>query len=233
VARHLFSRASFRQLSGGTLLCRSGVEFYQGCESDQCEPFLIHGIWGVKYALTAKGNAHPTDGSKPALPQYPRNHAYSWQRITSWLLLFGILAHVIHMRFLEYPEKVTEGANKYYAVRVTEDARLSGVTQQLHAHLQPDAQGKLKLLAPNPGTAFFFIVRESFKSPVIVVLYSLLVIFACFHAFNGVWTSLITWGVTLSKGAQRIARQVTNVLMGIVILLGLTAAWGTYWVMSW
>src|SRR4051812_29543012 len=46
-------------------------------------PFLVHAIWGVKYLLTSKFNSFPADGSTPSLPQYPRNQAFTWQRITS------------------------------------------------------------------------------------------------------------------------------------------------------
>jgi len=192
-------------------------------------PFLIHGVWGIYYALTGKLNAHKTDGSKPALPQYKRNHAYSWQRITSWLLLVGILAHVIHMRFLEYPSKITHGTETVYRVRVVSDRGLEKLVSQLKLELQEES-GKLYALVPSAGAAFLLILRESFKNPVIVVLYSLLVIAASYHAFNGVWTFMITWGVTLSRRSQRVMRSITNVLMGIVIFLGLMAAWGMYWV---
>ena len=57
-------------------------------------PLLVHGLWGVKYLMTSKMNSFASDGSSPSLPQYPRNRAYTWQRITSWILLVGIAAHV-------------------------------------------------------------------------------------------------------------------------------------------
>lgn len=240
-------------------------------------PFLIHGIWGMFYALSGKLNAHKTDGSRPALPQYRRNRAYSWQRITSWLLVFGILAHVLHMRFIDYPAHTQYGATTNYMTVMTYDKGLprvadklkvtlydnQGILQksqdlqklegQLSANLSiteqaalqdkiEQQQGWLKAAtskklkpgqvlgsAPNAGSAFFLIVRETFKSPLLVILYSLFVIAAAYHAFNGLWTFLITWGVTLSRRSQRVARLTTTTLMGIVMFLGLMAAWGTYW----
>lgn len=193
-------------------------------------PFLIHGIWGVIYALTGKLNAHKTDGSKPALPQYKRNHAYSWQRITSWILLVGILAHVVHMRFIEYPEKVAQGDTHVYKVRVTDDWGLAKTAQKLKVALEQGEGGKMVALAPSPGTAFLLVVRETFKSPLMVILYSLLVVASAYHAFNGLWTAMITWGVTLTRRSQKVMRSITNVLMGIVMFLGLMAAWGMFWV---
>ena len=191
-------------------------------------PFLIHGIWGVIYALTGKLNAHKTNGSKPALPQYKRNRAYSWQRITSWLLLVGILAHVVHMRFIEYPDKIVRGDEPFYRVRVTEDRGLEKTVLKLKATLEQE-DNRLLALAPSPGAAFLLIVRETFKSPLMVILYSLLVVASAYHAFNGLWTFMITWGVTLTRRSQKVMRSITNVLMGIVMFLGLMAAWGTFW----
>src|SRR5262249_14087387 len=94
-------------------------------------PFLVHGIWGVKYLLTGKFNSFPTDGSSPSLPQYPRNHAYTWQRITSWILLVGITAHVIHMRFIEYPTSSKINSQKFYMIRLNKDDGLKTLSQRL------------------------------------------------------------------------------------------------------
>jgi succinate dehydrogenase / fumarate reductase, cytochrome b subunit len=193
-------------------------------------PFLIHGVWGLLYAWTGKLNAHKTDGSQPALPMYPRNRAYSWQRITSWVLVIGIVAHVVHMRWIEYPNKVIREDEYFYVVKATNDRGLAETARILKATLEPLADHRIAVFAPTPGSAFFFIVRETFKSPWMVMLYSLLVIGAAYHAFNGLWTFMITWGITLTGRAQRVMRMITTVLMGIVIFLGLMAAWGTYWV---
>ena len=246
-------------------------------------PFLIHGAWGIYYAIQGKLNAHRTDGSKPALPQYKRNRAYSWQRITSWLLLVGISAHVIHMRFLESPAH-TMGDQKEYITRVAYDGGLPLVAEKLNvklfdeshilqkheavtkderelAHLEkehkegePNAayfhlfnqvqhekewlkvaekkglrKGEVLAVAPHAGEAFLLIVRETFKSPLMVILYSVLVIAATFHAFNGLWTFMITWGITLTRTSQKKMRTLTSILMGITMFLGLMAAWGSYW----
>ena len=90
-------------------------------------PFLIHGIWGVIYIKTGKFNSFPTPYTQPALPQYKRNRAYSWQRITSWILLVGIAAHVIHMRFVDYPTVVHHGEQRIYLSALKDDSILNKV----------------------------------------------------------------------------------------------------------
>lgn len=244
-------------------------------------PFLVHGLWGVKYALTSRWNSFQTRGNRPALPMYARNRAFTWQRVTSWLLIIGIIAHVIHMRFIEYPIKIQSHGKVFYFSILSYDAGLRLIAEKLdiiiyhqdeisdqlrmieeeRSHLENSSprvsisdqsydplselrenkdwmeflkkislkKGKVLVLAQNMGTAFFLILRETFISPTLVMLYSVLVIAAVYHAFNGLWTFMISWGLTLTNRSQKIMRWVIKILMTIVMFFGLIAAWGTYW----
>lgn len=250
-------------------------------------PFFVHGLLGIVYALRSKFNDHRTDGSQPSLPQYKRNRAYSWERITAWLLVFAIILHVVQMRFVAYPLELLQSGNNSYMVRLGLDKALPRVAEKVHVELftkqelrakQKQLEGlyyqleqlKSKLapseeikthdpvlelqlhyedlkewlmsaekrslgknevlaVAKSPGAAMFLVVRETFKSKLMVILYSLFVIAAAYHAFNGLWTLMITWGIALTRRAQKGMRKVTNVLMAVVTLLGLIAIWGTYW----
>lgn len=239
-------------------------------------PFLVHMVWGVQYLRTGKFNSFPTDGSTPSLPEYPHNHAYTWQRITSWILLVLITLHVIQMRFLEAPVSAQRGTQKSYMVRVNRDIGLYPLSERLGFTLydgQQIAQEKQKLSPPNPhpleetaesliqaqqerqqrewvsalekvslnegqvmavskdfGTAELLMVRETFKLPIMLFLYTVLVLSACFHAFNGLWTFLITWGATISPRSQKYSYIMALSLMFLITFLGLAAIWGTYWI---
>lgn len=238
-------------------------------------PILIHTIWGIKYLRTASYNSFGNSGHTSYLPEYPRNHAYTWQRITSWILVAGILAHIVHMRFMEYPESAVKGEKHSYMVRVSQDEGLYTLAERLGVHLYnanevqalkgkavtlPETvssnpqdlikkqavqqelnwlkaiekrslnQGELMAVADNFGTAELLMVRDTFKSPVMIALYTILVLTACFHAFNGLWTFMISWGVTLSARAQHLMRRVSVTLMVAVAGLGLCAVWLTYWI---
>ena len=98
-------------------------------------PILLHALWGIQYLLTAKYNSFGNDGKTPYLPEYSRNHAYTWQRITSWVLIIGIIAHVIHMRFIEHPISVEEGSQNYYMVKVNLDDGLYTLSERLNVQL--------------------------------------------------------------------------------------------------
>lgn len=233
-------------------------------------PILIHGWWGILYLRTSKINSFPSDGTTPSLGQYPRNRAYSWQRITSWLLVFGIVAHVIQMRFWEAPAAAQKGSERFFMVKVNEDAGLSTLSARLNVKLfsaedivrlqkdlppllptsdpltlqqhqqqkewiealqkRPLAPYQRVAVAPDFGTAELLMVRETFKMPAMILLYTLFVIAACYHAFNGLWTFLISWGITQSARSQTFMRKVAISLMILVTFLGLAAVWGTYWI---
>ncbi len=262
-------------------------------------PLLIHAILGIKYLFTSKHNYHKNDGSAPII-RTGRNRAFSWQRITSWILLIGLICHVIKFRFADYPDRIELGGKTTYLVSVSMDDGLYTLSDRLHVILydtqtvnrmaeqiqertseetlvavaetmreqdynffegpvsqqyssqkaiilssaqnyQSDrrfvealqsyhlSSGEVIAAAQDFGTASLLTVRNTFKSPIYAGGYTLFVLAACFHAFNGFWTFLITWGWILKMSAQRTWATVAVVLMFGIIFLGLASIWGTYW----
>jgi succinate dehydrogenase / fumarate reductase cytochrome b subunit len=255
-------------------------------------PLLLHAIWGIKRIFAAKENTKKSDGSKPSLGEYGRNRAFSWQRITSWILLFGLIAHVVQMRFLDFPKKAVLNQEEQSMVRVTFDEGLYTLAPRLGValysrskvekiktefrslnqslpiqkmgylegsrgqsydfsteekldRLQKSTEEKewvktlssfhlkknqVVAVSATPGTAMLLTLRDSFKNPILALLYTIFVLAAAFHAFNGFWTFLITWGIILSYPSQKSMIKVS--LVGILLLsfLGLVAIWGSYWI---
>ncbi len=210
-------------------------------------PILIHMILGVKYLMTSKMNSGRSDGTTPSLP-LRRNRAYSWQRITSWILLICLTGHVVKFRFINYPEHIELNGKMTYLAPLSSDDGLPTVAQRLGVTLY-DAQmrGEEKNLqlakalqhytltpqrivaaTPDFGTIELLIVRNTFKQPIYLALYTIFVLSACFHAANGFWTFLITWGWVLKAAAQRTWTRVSALLMALLIFLGMAAIWGTY-----
>ncbi len=253
-------------------------------------PIAIHGVLGVKYLLTSKFNSRRTDGTTPSLKGMGRNHAFTWQRLTSWILLVGLILHVAKFRFIDYPDTVNQGENSYYFISVTLDKGLYTVADRLGVKLyssdqitqerkefedrhdeqalvvasqtfqesstydhqqqviltsaqayeqkrewiealekQNADQNQVVAVAKDFGSASVLAVRDTFKSPLYVGLYTLFVLAACFHGFNGLWTFCITWGVVLKVAAQQRILRYAWVLMILITFLGLASIWGTYW----
>ena len=263
-------------------------------------PLLIHMFWGVQYLLTGKINTGKSDGTTPHLP-LRRNRAYSLQRITSWILLIGIICHVAKFRFLDYPTKVVAGEEVCYFIPISMDDGLYTLSKRLDVTLYDAAsiakekmdfelrssesvlvgaanqiteektdlwsgplpqaysaqkervlggaqkyqnqeifvhaldrvklsKGNVLACAKDFGTATLLAVRNTFKSPIYMGLYTIFVLAACFHACNGFWTFLLTWGWVLKMSAQRAWTTVVAVMMVGLVFLGLAAIWGTYWI---
>lgn len=239
-------------------------------------PIVIHMTWGILYMRTGQQNYYGYGGNQPHCPDNPRNRAYTWQRITAWILLVGILAHVIHMRILEYPVSAPIGDTTYYMIRLKEDpglfplsARLGfslydknkileskkNMSEEKHSNaldfysesiLEQEKKQKqqwLKALESFPlekgqmiavtksfGSVELLMVRDTFKMPLMITLYTIFVLSACFHGFNGLWTFLISWGITLTATSQKIMLRLATALMAIVTFWGLSTIWLTYWV---
>jgi len=253
-------------------------------------PIAVHGVWGVKYLLTSKANSRSGDGSRPALPEYGRNRAYTWQRISSWVLLVGIILHVAQMRFWDEPIKVMRNNQRGYAVKLNFDeglytlaARLgvlllnqqeiavlqqqitkdkeasffdsgSSASQSVPYDPQRDALkssamadeeearwilalGKMRLkdtqvvaVAKSPGAAILLTTRDTFKNPIMGIFYTVFVLAAGFHAFNGLWIFLNTWGAILSLRSQKSIVNVCWMAMAVLVFFGLAAIWGSYWI---
>ena len=200
-------------------------------------PFFVHLVWGVKYLLTGKFNSYRTDGSKPYL-SYGRNRAYSWQRITSWLLIFMLIGHVVKFRFIDYPDHTEINGKEHYYATVNNDDGLASVAERLDAKLcQAEGafegvslkENQIIAAADNFGTISLLVVRNTFQNPIYVFLYTLFVLAACFHAFNGFWTFLITWGILLKYSSQKGGVKFAIGLMILIAFLGLASIWGTYW----
>lgn len=189
-------------------------------------PLVIHAVWGVHRALSAKLNVHDSSHRGPALP-YSRNRAFSWQRLTSWILLFGLLGHVIQMRFLEAPRKVDET----YEVQLRDDAELAPLARRLGVTLRTEG-GRVIATAPTPGKVMLLMVRDTFKSLWMAIAYTIFLLAAAFHALNGFWTFLITWGAILSYRSQRAMIPMSILGMGLFTFLGCAAIWGSYWLAS-
>src|SRR5207253_2293859 len=152
-----------------------------------------------------------------------------------------LIVHVAKFRFWEYPHTLQENGATRYWVKVETDAGLQSVANRLGVQLY-DAQtlpisftnqilhpAQRLAVTSDFGTATLLTVRDTFKNPFYIAFYTLFVLAACFHAFNGFWTFLISWGWVLKMAAQRAWVTVSVVLMLLMLFLGLAAVWGTYY----
>ena len=84
------------------------------------------------------------------------------------------------------------------------------------------------LLTPSIGTAFLYVVRNALGSLWVAVFYTVLVLAAAFHGFNGLWTFISRWGIVLPTRLQTGLRNVCYCAMVIVSAMGVSTIWNIY-----
>ena len=109
-------------------------------------PIAIHVLLGAIYFCEARFNSFRSNGSTPSLTGYLRNQAFTWQRITALIVVIGLIAHVVSMRFVERPQEVDSTPQTKFAVFVTADQNLLTLAPRLKATLIT-AQSQAPLLA--------------------------------------------------------------------------------------
>lgn len=61
------------------------------------------------------------------------------------------------------------------------------------------------------------------SNPVMVAFYALGIISATFHLANGIWSFLVSWGITQSPKSQKIATYITLIFFVVLSVIGVGA----------
>lgn len=78
------------------------------------------------------------------------------------------------------------------------------------------------------GLPTFEIVREALSQPLVFAVYVVGVIASAYHLCNGVYTFLITWGITIGPKSQRVSNLITNAAFVLVSILGIAGMTGFF-----
>ena len=68
------------------------------------------------------------------------------------------------------------------------------------------------------------VVAHSFAVLPVFIFYVIGIVAASFHLGNGIWTFLITWGITVGQRAQRVSQWITTIISVAMSVLGLAIA---------
>lgn len=74
------------------------------------------------------------------------------------------------------------------------------------------------------GLPSFEVVAQAFANNGVFTFYLIGIVAAVYHLCNGIYTFLITWGITAGPKSQRISAIVTRILFVAVSVLGVLAA---------
>lgn len=71
------------------------------------------------------------------------------------------------------------------------------------------------------GLPTFLTVQEAFNNNLVAAAYIIGIVAAAYHLCNGLYTFLITWGVTIGPKSQRVSNIITNAAFVAVSALGI------------
>ena len=69
----------------------------------------------------------------------------------------------------------------------------------------------------------FDMMAEVVSTPWMLIFYIVGIVSATFHLANGIWSFLVSWGITQSPKSQRIASYITNVFFILLSIVGVVA----------
>ncbi|MFO7273790.1 MAG: succinate dehydrogenase cytochrome b558 subunit [Bacillota bacterium] len=111
----------------------------------------------------------------------------------------------------------------FFFQRITGLVTLFFVTYHIWHFRVQKALGAYAANPELPGLPSYNIVAEAFANPVTKVVYGIGIVAAAYHFANGLYTFLITWGITIGPRSQRVSSLVTNLLFVLISAMGLTA----------
>ncbi len=208
-------------------------------------PIFFHAILGIQALTTSENNAKKTDGSKPSL-MFARNRAYSWQRITAYIVAVLLIFHVVQMRFIRYPTKIVLNDETYFLVKIQNDENLYKIIKKMDVTVISNKENitnqklaisikKFKLkdnqivaMTKQSGQTFLLSIRDVLKNPLMVGIYSIFILATTFHAINGLWTFLLTWGFIISNRSQKISLNICFWIMLFILTLGFISVWSNF-----
>ena len=70
------------------------------------------------------------------------------------------------------------------------------------------------------------LMREIFSNPLYFTLYVIGILAATFHLCNGMWSFLVSWGITIGPRAQRISSYVWTVAFFVISAIAIGSMFG-------
>lgn len=189
---------------------------------------LVFGGYLIVHLLV---NATIAQGGNVFQQQVDKIHSLPFLPVIEWTFIYlPIIFHAVYgiwIAALGQPNVSNYGYGKNWAYFMQ---RISGIVILLFIlfHVLSFKYGVFNFISPNlqfdPKNAAETVhLHMSVGFWVAWIIYPLGILASCFHLANGFWTAAITWGLTISSGAQRRWGMVCAGLFVVTFVLGMMA----------
>lgn len=172
--------------------------------------FLVIHLVVNHYATSGVGSFNKAANSMESLP---------FLHILEWVLIYlPLLYHAIYGLYIAFTGMSNVGRYGYFRNWMYLLQRITGVITLIFIawHIWETR------IAMALGTPLNFqMMHNILSSPVMFVFYLIGIISAIFHFSNGLWSFLVSWGITVSPRSQRISTYVTGAIFVVLSIIGI------------
>ena len=138
-------------------------------------------------------------------------------------IFLPLLYHAVYGLYIAFQAKHNVGNYGYFRNVMFMLQRVTGVITLIFVvwHIwETRMQSALGNVEPE---GFYDMMVDVFNNPAMIAFYAIGIISATFHFSNGMWSFLVSWGVTVGPRAQQISTYVWLVFFVILSYIGIMA----------
>ncbi|MFA9558659.1 succinate dehydrogenase cytochrome b558 subunit [Evansella sp. AB-rgal1] len=136
------------------------------------------------------------------------------------LIYLPILFHGVYGLYIAFQAKHNTSSYSYFRNWMFRLQRITGVITIIFVAWHIWDTRIQKALGAKVN---FDMMANIVDNPVVLVLYIISIVAATFHLANGLWSFLVTWGITVSPRSQQIATYATMAIFVVMTYIGIRA----------
>ena len=139
-----------------------------------------------------------------------------------FVIYLPLMYHAFYGLYIAFTSKNNPGKYSYLRNQLFVAQRYTGVFLVIFIAWHV-FETRFQVAIGNAAEADFNMMTEILSNPWMVAFYIVGVITATFHFANGIWSFLVTWGITQSEKSQRYATYFTLLVFVVLSIIGVRA----------
>ncbi|WP_317985508.1 succinate dehydrogenase cytochrome b558 subunit [Planococcus chinensis] len=139
-----------------------------------------------------------------------------------FVIYLPLLFHAFYGLYIAFTSKHNVGKYSYMRNALFTAQRYTGVFLVIFIAWHV-FETRFQVAIGNAAEADFNMMENILSNPLMLAFYIVGVLAATFHLANGLWSFLVTWGITQSEKAQRGATYFTLLVFVVLSIIGIRA----------
>lgn len=174
-------------------------------------------VFHLSLNFTAVGGEEAYNGATGIMELVPHNLLL----LIEWVVIYiPLLFHAFYGVFIAFTATPNTGRFSTYRNWMFSLQRFTGVFLVIFVAWHIFQTRIQKALGAEVD---FNMMEEIVSNPFMLGFYIVGILSATFHLSNGLWSFLVSWGITQSPQSQKVATYVTNIIFLILSVMGVVA----------